>query len=305
MGKIAILFSGQGAQYPGMGRSVYEGSPAAKAAFDLMEEARPGTIKQCFEGTKEELSLTVNTQPCLFAVDYIIAEAIREAGIQADAVAGFSLGEIPALAFAGVLSLTDAFSLVQKRGLFMNEAAEKNPGCMAAVLKLAPEKVVELCSLHEQLYPANFNSPAQTVVAGTKESIEALTADVKAAGGAAMPLAVSGAFHSPFMTEAAEQLKAVLETMECKEPGCAVYSNVTALPYEADQYKKLVVEQIKHPVSWQKTIENMIEQGFDLFIEAGPGKTLTGLVKKISKEVTAFNVENLEGLEKVTKYVEK
>lgn len=305
MGKIAILFSGQGAQYPGMGKAIYEGSPAAKAAMDQMEQARPGTIAQCFEGTKEELAQTVNTQPCIFAVDYMIAAALKEAGMEADTAAGFSLGEIPALAFSGVLTLDEAFALVQKRGIFMNDAAVKNPGAMAAVLKLSPEKVAELCSRHENLFPANFNSPAQTVAAGSKESIALLAADVKAEKGVCMPLAVSGAFHTPFMAEAAAKLAEVLETMECKEAACNIYSNVTAQPYRKDQYKTLIVEQIKHPVSWQKTIEHMIADGVDVFVEAGPGKTLTGLVKKISKEVTAFSVEDMEGLKKVVDYVKK
>ena len=296
MGKTVFVISGQGAQYPGMGKSLYENSPAAKAVFDMAESIRPGTIKQCFEGTKEELSVTINTQPCVFTADLAAAAAVQEKGIRPDYVAGFSLGEIAALAFAGMLSYEDAFRLVCRRAEVMDKAANENKGAMAAVLKLTPEKVEQICSEFEKAYPVNYNSPAQTVVAAAEDEIDALCARVKEEKGKAVRLAVSGAFHSPFMSSAADALAEYLEGIELKAPEIPVYSNVTAQPYEGD-YKALVAAQVKSPVKWQKTVENLAQQGADSFIEVGVGKTLTGLIRKIDPELKAVNIETKEGLD--------
>ncbi len=296
MGKTVFVFSGQGAQYTGMGKSLYENSPAAKAVFDMAESIRPGTIAQCFEGTKEELSITKNTQPCVFAVDLAAAAAVAESGIKADAVAGFSLGEIAALAFAGVLSYEDAFRLVCRRAEFMDAAAAANPGAMAAVMKLTPEKVEEICSEYNKAYPVNYNSPAQTVVACDVEEIDALCEQVKGEKGKAVKLAVSGAFHSPFMDKAAADMEEYLKDIELSEPAVTIYSNVTAGPY-SDDMKALISKQVNNPVRWQRIVENLIADGADRFIEVGPGKTLTGLIKKINADVTAVNIENKEGLD--------
>ena len=296
MGKTVFVFSGQGAQYPGMGKSLYENSPAAKAVFDMAESIRPGTIKQCFEGTKDELSVTINTQPCVFTADLAAAAAVQEKGIRPDYVAGFSLGEIAALAFAGMLSYEDAFRLVCRRAEVMDKAANENKGAMAAVLKLTPEKVEQICSEFEKAYPVNYNSPAQTVVAAAEDEIDALCARVKEEKGKAVRLAVSGAFHSPFMSSAADALAEYLEGIELKAPEIPVYSNVTAQPYEGD-YKALVAAQVKSPVKWQKTVENLAQQGADSFIEVGVGKTLTGLIRKIDPELKAVNIETKEGLD--------
>lgn len=296
MGKTVFVFSGQGAQYPGMGKSLYENSPAAKAVFDMAESIRPGTIKQCFEGTKEELSVTINTQPCVFTADLAAAAAVQEKGIRPDYVAGFSLGEIAALAFAGMLSYEDAFRLVCRRAEVMDKAANENKGAMAAVLKLTPEKVEQICSEFEKAYPVNYNSPAQTVVAAAEDEIDALCARVKEEKGKAVRLAVSGAFHSPFMSSAADALAEYLEGIELKAPEIPVYSNVTAQPYEGD-YKALVAAQVKSPVKWQKTVENLAQQGAGSFIEVGVGKTLTGLIRKIDPELKAVNIETKEGLD--------
>ena len=296
MGKTVFVFSGQGAQYPGMGKSLYENSPAAKAVFDMAESIRPGTIKQCFEGTKEELSVTINTQPCVFTADLAAAAAVQEKGIRPDYVAGFSLGEIAALAFAGMLSYEDAFRLVCRRAEVMDKAANENKGAMAAVLKLTPEKVEQICSEFEKAYPVNYNSPAQTVVAAAEDEIDALCARVKEEKGKAVRLAVSGAFHSPFMSSAADALAEYLEGIELKAPEIPVYSNVTAQPYEGD-YKELVAAQVKNPVKWQETVENLAQQGADSFIEVGVGKTLTGLIRKIDPELKAVNIETKEGLD--------
>ena len=296
MKKTAFVFSGQGAQYPGMGKELYECSPAAKAVFDMAEEIRPGTLKQCFEGTKEELSVTINTQPCVFITDLAAAAAVAEKGFRPDFVAGFSLGEIAAVAFAGVLSYEDAFKLVCKRAELMDKAANENPGAMAAVMKITPEKTEEICSRFKKAYPVNYNSPAQTVVAADVNEIDELCSMVKAEKGKAVKLAVSGAFHSPFMDSASEAMAEYLADKELKEPSVPVYANLTAEPY-SDDFKKLISMQINHPVRWQKTVENMISQGAERFIEVGVGKTLTGLIKKINADVEAVNIENKEGLD--------
>ncbi len=296
MAKTALVFSGQGAQYPGMGKELYECSPAAKAVFDMAESIRPGTLRQCFEGTKEELSVTINTQPCVFITDLAAAAAVKEKGVEPDFVAGFSLGEIAALAFADVLSYEDAFRLVCRRAELMDKAAKEEPGAMAAVMKLTPQQTEEICAGFKKAYPVNYNSPAQTVVAAAEDEIDELCVKVKEAKGKAVKLAVSGAFHSPFMDKASESMAEYLKDIELKEPKLPVYANYNAQPYAGDM-KELVSKQINHPVRWQTTVENMIAQGADRFIEVGVGKTLTGLIKKINADVTAVNIENKEGLD--------
>ncbi len=299
MGKIAFIFSGQGAQYSGMGKELYETSPAARAVYDMADSVREGTSRQCFEGTAEELCKTVNTQPCVFTADLAAAYALVEKGIKPDCVAGFSLGEIAALAFSKMLSDEEAFKLVCKRGELMDKAATENPGAMAAVMKITPQQVEEVCSGFEKTYPVNYNSPAQTVVATTSENADAFCEAVKQAGGRAKLLAVSGAFHSPFMADAAQGLAEYMEKIEFSEPETVIYSDVTAKPYEGD-YKALVKAQVESPVRWQTIVENMIADGVDTFIEVGVGKTLQGLVKRINADVKAFKVEtpaDIEALE--------
>lgn len=296
MSKIAFVFSGQGAQAPGMGKELYDCSPAAKAVFDLADSIRPGTSQQCFEGTHEELNVTINTQPCLFACDLAAAKAAQERGIQPDCAAGFSLGEAAAIAFSGMLTEAEAFSMVCKRAELMNEAAQKNPGAMAAVMKLSPQQVETLCGPIENAWPVNYNSPKQTVVAASADTIDQVVEAASAQRGRAVKLAVSGAFHSPLMHSAADGLREYLASVSLREERLPVYANLTAEPYGGDK-KETMAAQCENSVQWQKTIENMIANGVDTFIEVGVGKTLVGLIKKINPEVTVYQIENKEGLD--------
>lgn len=296
MGKIAFVFSGQGAQYSGMGKELYDASPAAKAVYDMADSVREGTSKQCFEGTAEELCKTVNTQPCVFTADLAAAYALVEKGITPDCVAGFSLGEISALAFSKMLSDEEAFRLVCRRGELMDKAATENPGAMVAVMKISPQQVEEVCSQFEETYPVNYNSPAQTVVATTSETVDDFCEAVKNEGGRAKQLAVSGAFHSPFMADAAKGLGEYMENIDFSDPQVQIYSDYTAKPYEGD-YKALVKAQVENPVKWQTIVENMVADGVDTFIEVGVGKTLTGLIKRINPDVKAFKVETPADIE--------
>lgn len=296
MAKIALLFSGQGAQFPGMGRELYDCSPAARAVFEMADRVRPGTSAQCFDGSKEELAQTINTQPCIFAADLAAARAVAEVGAIPSCVAGFSLGEIPALAFAGVLREEAAFRLVCKRAELMEQAAIAHPGAMAAALKLTASQVEEICSRHADAWPVNYNSPGQTVVACAAGELESLMADIKAAGGRAVKLAVSGAFHSPFMAGAADGLAAYLQGEELRQPALPLYSNLTGRPYEGDA-RALIAGQVKSPVRWQAIIEAMAASGVDTFLEVGVGKTLTGLVQKINPALRALPVDSRAALE--------
>ncbi len=296
MGKIAFVFSGQGAQYTGMGKELYDCSPAAKKVFDMADQIRPNTSTQCFEADIAELSQTVNTQPCVFTADLAAACAVAEKGIVPDFVAGFSLGEIAAVAFSQMMTYEDAFKLVCKRGELMNDAAQKNKGAMLAVMKLTPEQVEEICAKFDKTYPVNYNSPAQTVVATTEENADDVIEAVADAKGRAKKLAVSGAFHSPFMSEAADGLYEYLSDKTVNEPCVPVYSNFTAQPYSGD-YKTLLKAQVENPVKWQTTVENLVAQGVDTFIEIGVGKTLTGLIKRINGDVKAVKVENKADLD--------
>lgn len=296
MGKIAFVFSGQGAQYPGMGESLCGISPAAKEVFALADSLRPGTSAQCFSGTAEELAVTKNTQPCVYCVDLAAAKALEEAGIRPDFAAGFSLGEVAALTFGGVFTPEAGFDFVCRRAQAMQQAAEENPGAMAAVLKLPNEKVEALCGEFSRVWPVNYNCPGQLVVAGDPEQLAAFQAKVKEAGGRAAPLAVSGGFHSPLMESAAGKLLEALGEIPLGKPSLPIYANATAQPYEGDM-GALLVRQVKSPVRWQETIEALAAEGADTFFECGPGKTLCGLIKKTVKTAKAYQVQDAETLQ--------
>ena len=297
MGKIAFVFSGQGAQYSGMGKSLYETSNAVKKLYDECEEYRTGTKEQSFSGSDEELKITSNTQPCLYLVDLSAALALNEKGIYADGTAGFSLGEIAALAYSGAYSYTDGFRLVTKRGELMSSAALDADASMMAVLKLDSKTVSDLASEFDGLYAVNYNCPGQVVVSGLKSRMPQFCEKAAQAGGRCVPLAVSAAFHSPFMNKAADGFSEELKKYDIKAPEIPVYSNLTAQSYE-ESVADVLGNQMKSPVRWQETIENMIKDGYTDFIEVGAGKTLSGLIKKISKEVRVFSVEDKDSLEK-------
>lgn len=296
MGKIGFVFAGQGAQYTGMGESLSKCSSAAAELFKKIDGVRPGTSKQCFEADTEELMKTDVTQPCVYAVDLACAYALRERGIMADAVAGYSLGELAALTFAGSLTPEEGVSLVSARGAAMQRASELQETGMMAVLKLDDDKINQLASKYSNVYPVNFNCKGQVSVAGLKDQLAEFGQDVKANGGLVRILEVAGGFHSPFMQSAATELKDIFEQASVAEAQIPVYANCTGEKYQGS-YTDTMLRQIVSPILWQKSIENMIADGVDTFIEVGPGSRLTKMITRISKDITMLNVENEETLE--------
>jgi len=298
MGKVAFVFPGQGAQYAGMGKSLYDKYPAAKAVYDTCGDEEIKTLS--FEGRKEDLIATKIAQPAIFMAGLAAALALKERGISPDGAAGFSLGEIPALAYCFNLHVADAYKLVCKRAEVMHECTLQRKGSMTAVLGLPSEAVEKICAEIDGAYPANYNAPGQIVVSFRPDALDALKEAVAAAKGKAMPLQVAGAFHSPLMDEAEAKFRLYLTAFGF--PGYTIniplYANATGKLYSHPKdAEELLAKQINHPVRWQATIEQMIAGGYDTFIETGPGKVLTGMIKKIDKHVRTFNVYDEESLE--------
>ena len=283
----AIIFPGQGAQYPGMGKSLYEENPAAKALFEQANELLGFRITDIlFDGTEEELKQTKVTQPAIFLHSVILAKTTPD--FAPDMVAGHSLGEFSALVANGTLSFEDGLLLVFQRALAMQEACEINPSSMAAILGLEDGIVEQLCAeiTEEVVVPANYNCPGQLVISGSTKGIEIACEKMKAAGAKrALPLPVGGAFHSPLMEPAREKLQRAIEATQFNTPTCPIYQNVsTTAVSDVAEIKANLIAQLTAPVKWTQSVQQMVADGATEFVECGPGKVLQGLVKKIHPE---------------------
>lgn len=284
--KHAYVFPGQGAQFTGMGKELYENNDSAKALFDKANEILGFRITDImFEGTADELRQTKVTQPAVFIHSVVMAKVL---GIKPDAVAGHSLGEFSALVAAEALSFEDGLRLVAKRAMAMQECCEKQPGGMAAILAMADEKVEQICAeVDGVVVAANYNCPGQLVISGADEAVDAACAKLKEAGAKrALRLPVGGAFHSPLMEPAREELARAIEEVEFHTPVCPIYQNVDAEPHtSAEEIKANLIAQLTAPVRWTQIVNRMIADGIDNFTELGPGNVLQGLIKKCSAEV--------------------
>lgn len=283
----AFVFPGQGAQFPGMGKALYEESTEAKELFERANEILGFRITDImFDGTAEELKQTNVTQPAVFLHSVILAKTTPD--FAPDMVAGHSLGELSALVANGTLAFEDGLKLVYQRALAMQEACEINPSTMAAILGLADEKVEEICASisEEVVVPANYNCPGQLVISGSNKGIEIACEKMKEAGAKrALPLPVGGAFHSPLMEPAREKLQTAIEATTFHSPSCPVYQNVsTTAVTEVSEIKANLIAQLTAPVKWTQSVQNMVADGATEFVECGPGKVLQGLVKKIHPE---------------------
>ncbi len=285
--KQAYVFPGQGAQFVGMGRDLYESNAEAKALFEKANEVLGFRITDImFSGTDEELKQTNVTQPAVFLHSVVLAKAL---GVKPDGVAGHSLGEFSALVVAGVLSFEDGLKLVAKRAAAMQAACEAVPGTMAAVLALTDEQVEQVCEATEGVVvAANYNCPGQLVISGAIEAVEAACEAAKAAGARrALRLPVGGAFHSPLMAPAREELAKAIADAPFAAPSCPIYQNVDAKPYtDAAAIKENLIAQLTAPVRWTQIVNNMVANGYANFTELGPGAVLQGLIKKVSGDVT-------------------
>ncbi len=303
MGKIAFIFPGQGSQYPGMGRELAENFAAARAVFEEADQTLGfGLSELCFNGPDEELQLTANTQPAILTVSIAAFRVLTEYGIKPDLVAGHSLGEYSALVAAGSLTLTDAVSLVRLRGQLMQEAVPPGVGAMAAILGLEAEEVVAACAIaarNQVCGPANYNAPTQTVIAGHREAVERAVEECRLRGARrAILLKVSAPFHSALMLPAQERLTVPLAKTEFKDLKVPLVNNVEAqLVTKGSDARSGLVRQVSAPVLWTASVNRMLAEEVDTFIEVGPGRVLIGLVKSISKEVSLLNVEDLSSLE--------
>jgi len=306
MGKLAFVFPGQGAQAAGMGKALFEAYPAARAVFEAVDAALGEKLSTlCFEGPEEALKLTANTQPAILAVSAAAAAVLAEKGVQPDLVAGHSLGEYSALVCAGAVSAADAARAVRARGTFMQEAVPAGQGAMSAVLGLDPGQVKACCDAAaaeagQVVSPANYNDPAQTVIAGAAAAVEAAGRRLKAAGAKrVLPLPVSAPFHCALMQPVRARLEPVLRGIAWRAPRVPVVTNVEAAPNaDAARIVPLLVEQVTAPVRWIECVQALVGQGVTRMVEVGPGKALSGMVKRIDKTVEVWNVEDPASLDK-------
>ena len=301
MGKTAFIFPGQGSQYVGMGKDFYEKFPAARDIFDKASEASGLDVAAlCFE-ENEQIHITEYTQIAMLTVEVALLKVLEEMGYLPDAAAGLSLGEYAALAAADVMDVKDLFYCVRKRGIFMQEAVPTG-GAMTAILGLDSETIAKACEETEGIVSvANYNCPGQTVITGEAGAVNAASERLKELGAKrCVPLKVSGPFHSPMLKGAGEKLGQVLADISLKGIRVPYLSKVTG-DYVADtsQVKELLVKQVSSSVRWQECVERMIADGVDTFVEIGPGKSLSGFMRKINRDVTVINVEKAEDLEKL------
>lgn len=306
MAKIAFVFPGQGSQVVGMGKDLFEQFEPAANVFKVADQKLDVSLsKLIFEGPKEELTLTHNTQPALLTTSMAIYEHFKQHNIEADFVAGHSLGEYSALVAAGVLSFEDAVYAVRKRGEYMQEAVPAGEGAMAAVLGLDRELLTavtrEVTDAGDSVQLANLNCPGQIVISGTTKGVELAGEKAKEAGAKrAIPLEVSGPFHSALMKPAAKKFATVLDGLEIADAKIPVIANVTATPIqEKEEIKTKLVEQLYSSVLWEDSVRKMLDLGVDTFIEIGPGKVLSGLIKKIDRKVKVYAVNDIETSKKV------
>lgn len=301
--KTAFVFPGQGAQFVGMGKDIYENNETARQEFDKIFSSLSFDLKTAmFEGPEETLKKTKYTQPAIVAMSLVLEKLVREKGIKPDFVAGHSVGEYAAFGSGEFLTLSDAVKLTAFRGETMNEIAESVNGGMAAIIGMDSEKIKEVLKTVDGVVEAvNFNEPKQTVIAGEKSAIEKACAALKEAGAKrALPLAVSGPFHSSLMKPAGEKLKEEAEKYDFKTGTAKLVANTTAeIISEPEEIKKEIYAQSFGPVKWVDTINRLKENGVDTIYEIGPGKVLAGLIKKIDKELTVININSLEDIEKL------
>jgi len=302
MGKLAFLFPGQASQYPGMGRELATNHPAARSVFEEADRALGFSISElCFTGSEEALKLTANTQPAILTVSVAAYRVLEENGVQPAFVAGHSLGEFSALVATGGLEFSDAVRLVRHRGEYMQTAVPEGVGAMAAILGLAPAQVAGICRKAadgQVVAPANLNSPEQTVISGHAEAVKRAV-ELASAGGAkrAVMLPVSAPFHSSLMKPAAERLEMDLRAIEFHTLRVPLVNNADAeLITSGDEAREGLIRQVTLPVRWEESVRELIDQGVNTFVEVGPGRVLTGLLRQIDRSIHVFNVEDEKSL---------
>jgi [acyl-carrier-protein] S-malonyltransferase len=301
--KIAFVFPGQGSQFVGMGKEIYENFDIARTIFDKASHALGYDLAAlCFNGPEEELNKTFRTQPCILTVSIAICNVLLSKGVTPSVVAGHSLGEYSALVAAGVIALKDAVILTEQRGRFMQEAVPEGKGLMAAVLGLGRSEVDQICKSLKSGYaaPANYNCPGQIVIAGEKKAVEEAIDSCKQAGAKrAVPLSVSVPSHCKLMGDASERLAKLLDKTDVKKPVIPLVNNVDAgFLHTVEEVKSSLIRQLGNPLLWEDSIKAIVSSGTDTFVEVGPGKVLSGLIKRIDSTVKILNVEDMKSLDK-------